>query len=648
MKGIRPHSKRKKMKFKHHQRSLELHRKRHANTKKRKGQFLTSCESKEINNGKKSPMPPSNVTKRNTSTYTSAAIAKVIGFREIYPEQQVPTLESLLKDMPREKIIRVAQVLTNLYQKEGLDNMQKFFSPNNVTLKEDFNKRFLRMKNDKSTNPHFMCVLQTSIELVKQAFTIPYKQQKAIEEQFEENLLKVILVINDKLMDFKPKTENKNSFEQIAELMVVNSFSQKDINKFDYNDVFREVFSKSIDLFEYVSTNNDFAEIYREFLKKLNIRDYKEYLTTILGIFCIIMQNALRNKEAGQDEQWAGTFHYRPEDDPDKLINTNVLDYISLLIDKDVPLGANEDYKVFRDKPLIKLSDDSYEIVNVGFLLERLFYSLYFDFQSIAKGLNITDFSDRYKQSFMEKTLLCKYLDMANDDQRYTAMNSKDIKTQHPTHGGEPDYYMRAENTVILFENKDIMINGAVKESRDYDKIIAEYKNKLLFKTHSNNKSLPVNKQKPEGIGQLVEQITKIQSEKAYWDTSVPKDSIIYPVLVVGDSKLLPDGLPALMQKWYEDNCRTKKIDMNKAKPLIVMSISTLLLYAQEFKENGFEYYFERYYKSIEASKSKRSGLVDLVNATVSFSEFMKKVYSKDFGQIYERYKDKALPIKSS
>ena len=449
-------------------------------------------------------------------------------------------------------------------------------------------------------------------------------------------------------MNFKPKTENKNSFEQIAELMVVNSFSQKDINNFNYNDVFREVFSKSIDLFEYVSTNNDFAEIYREFLRKLNMRDYKEYLTTILGIFCIIIQNALRSKEAGQDEQWAGTFHYRPEDDPDKLISTNVLDYISLLIDKDIPLGVNEDYKIFRDKPLIKLSDGSYEIVNVGFLLERLFYSLYFDFQSIANGLNITDFSDRYKQSFMEKTLLCKYLDMANYNQRYIAMNSKDIKIQHPTNGGEPDYYMRAGNTIILFENKDIMINGAVKESRNYDKIIAEYKNKLLFKTHSNDKLLPVNKQKPEGIGQLVEQIIKIQSGNAYWDTSVPEDSIIYPVLVVGDSKLLPDGLTALMQKWYEDNCKTKKVHMNKAKPLIVMSISTLLLYSQEFKENGFEHYFEDYYKSIEASKNKRSELVDLVNATVSFSEFMKMVYPKDFGQVYEQYKDKALPIKNS
>lgn len=523
--------------------------------------------------------------------------------------------------------------------------MQKFFSPQNKALKDDFNNRFTKLQTSKPNVSFNFCVIQTATELLKQAFAVPYKRQMATEDKFEENLLKAIFVINDKLMDFKSKTENKDTLAQIAELMVVNSFSQKDINNFDYNEVYREIFTKSIDLFKYVSSNEYFAPIYKRFLGKLQIQDYQEYIRTILAIFAIVTQKAMQDKKAGQLEQWAGPFRPDANNDPDKLINRNVLDYISIPFNKDISLSENEDYKVFRDKPLIRMLDGSYEIVNVGFVLERLFTSLYFDFKTIANELNLSGFEDKYKQSFMEKTLLCKYLEMANDNQRYTALNSKDIKAQYPQNGGEPDYYMKSNNTVILFENKDIMINGAIKESRDFDKIIAEYKNKLLFKTHSNNTLLPENKQKPEGIGQLVEQITKIQNESAYWDTSVSKDSIIYPVLVIGDSKLLPDGLPVLMQKWYEDNCLTKKVDVSKAKPLIVISISTLLLYAQEFKENGFEYYFEKYYKSIETSKSKRSELVDLVNATVSFSEYMKKAHPKNFVEVYNLYKGKILSV---
>jgi ribosomal protein L17 len=590
---------------------------------------------------KTTPPPPNPHTNKNSHhrAYYSAQIVQLVGFRSIYPEQKTPELNSLLENIPREQIVKVAQVLINLYKNAEIGDMQKFFSLNNQILKEDFNNRFHKLRNTNPNVSYSFCVIQTSTELLKQAFAIPYKRQMATGNKFEENLLKAILVINDKLMDFKPKTENKNSLEQIAELMVVNSFSQKDINNFDYNEVFREIFSKSIDLFEYVSSNEYFAPIYRKFLEKLQIQDYKDYVRTIVSIFGIILQN----KQDGQKEQWAGTFHYNPTNDPDKLINTNVLDYISLSLNRDIPLNENEDYKVFRDKPLIKMPDGSYEIVNVGFVLERLFASLYFDFKTIAKELNMSGFEDNYKQSFMEKTLLCKYLEMANDGQKYTALSSEDIKAQYPKNGGEPDYYMRSDKTVILFENKDIMINGAIKEARDFDKIIAEYKNKLLFKTHSNNILLPENKQKPEGIGQLIDHVTKIQNGNVYWDTSVPKDSVIYPVLVIGDSKLLPDGLPVLMQKWYEDNCSSKKVDMNKAKPLIVIPISTLLLYAQEFKENGFECYFEEYYKSIKASKSNRSELVDWFNATVSFSEYMEKAHPKNFVDIYNLYKGKVL-----
>jgi len=185
------------------------------------------------------------------------------------------------------------------------------------------------------------------------------------------------------------------------------------------------------------------------------------------------------------------------------------------------------------------------------------------------------------------------------------------------------------------------MINGIIKQSRDIEQIINEYKNKLLLKTHSNGK--PVKTPKPEGIGQLVSQMKKIQTENAFWDKSVSKDSIIYSVLVVADSKLLPDGLSYLMQDWYSSSCDSEHIDKKTVKPLIVMSISTLLLYAKEFQKNGFEYYFEKYYESIENAKKNQSKnpFVDIINASIPFSEYMEKVYSKNFIEIFNSYKEK-------
>lgn len=639
MKRIRPHKKRKIMKFKRHQKTLES-RKKHSHKIRKQSLIETNLtiESENKKNYSVSETPKTS----NSQVYSDAQMVKVVGFKDIYPEvKNTPTLNSLLEDIPREKIIKLAQTLINLYKNTDHNGIQKFFSSKNKNLKVDFNTRFEKIH--KPNIPYNFCPIQTTTELLKQAFSIPYKHKELKEDKFEENVLKAILIINDNTTNYNHETNSSDTLEKVAEMMVVNSFSQKDINNFDYFEVYREVFTKSVDLFEYVSNDKYFAPIYQEFLKKLQITDYKEYIKTIIGLFAIIYKIA-KSKENEQHEQWAGNFVYDPKKDTNKLININVLEHIALPIQSDVSLENNDDYKVFRDKPLIKLPDGSYEIVNFGFVLERLFSSLYFDFKNIAKKLDLSNFDDEYKQSFMEKNLLCKYLEMINSSKQYKAMSSKESQLLSKK-GGEPDYYFSSnKGTVILFENKEIMINGEVKQSRDFDKIISEFKNKLLLKTHSNGKE--IKKPKPEGIGQLVEQILKIQSGNAFWDKDVSKESTIYPVLVIGDSKLLPDGLAYLMQKWYDDNCIAKKVNINKTKPLIVMSISTLLLYSKEFKKNGFEYYFERYYKSIENSKRKRTKnpFLDITNSTISFSEYMKMLYPKDFIEIYNTYKNKISP----
>ena len=193
---------------------------------------------------------------------------------------------------------------------------------------------------------------------------------------------------------------------------------------------------------------------------------------------------------------------------------------------------------------------------------------------------------------------------------------------------------------IILFENKDILINGKIKESRNFNKIISEYKNKLLLKTYKDKEVLKT--PKPEGIGQLIEQIKKIQNNSAFWDKEASSENIVYPVLVVGDSRLLPDGMSYLMQKWYEERCVSEHIDLSHIRPLIVLSISTLLLYAKEFESKGIEYYFEQYYKSLDMAKKRTDNpLLKASNLSVSFSEYMKNVYPKDFSETYELYKKK-------
>ena len=638
MRGIKPNRKRKLIKFAKHQKTIEKRNKRPYPKKNKKKCTLRKSYAKE----KQTPIKSKNSLQKN-QVYTNVQMQRVIGFKDIYPELSTPpSIESLLKPMPRENLVKVAQILINLYKNAKAEDMQKFFSKNNLALKDEFNKRFSR--NKKGSESYNFCTSQTPVELLKYSFAIPYAKKELKESEFEERLLKVILIINDNLTDYTYDSNNKSGLEKLAEMMVVNSFSQKDINNFNLSEVVREMLTKSIDLFEYVSSDIYFAPIYKRFLEKLQIQDYQKYILSIFGLFTIIYQNVTINTQNKQVEQWAGTFTYDQKNDLHGLINTNVLDYISLEIGENIMLNDNEDYRSFRNKPLIKLPDGSYEISNVGFLLERLFYSLYFDFKTIAKELNIKGFEDQYKQSFMEKTLLCKYLEKINCKNQYKAMSSKEcLAIKNKNDDGEPDYYMKSKSgNIILFENKEILINGKIKESRDFNKIISEYKNKLLLKTYNDKGILRV--PKPEGIGQLIEQIRKIQNNKAFWDKEASSKNVVYPVLVIGDSRLLPDGVAYLMQKWYEDRCISEQINTTNIRPLVVLSISTLLLYAKEFETKGIEYYFEQYYTSIETAKIKiLDPLLKVSNLSVSFSDYMKNVYSKDFSEIFESYKKKII-----
>lgn len=628
MRGIKPNRKRKAKKFAKHQKTLEI-RNRRPSPKKRRKKKVKYAAIYEHNTGPKPAVFKSKSSQKGNMTYSDFQVQMVVGFKDMYPEQpSTISIISLLTPIPRENIIKVAQVLINLYKNAKAEDMQKFFSAENKELKEDFNKRFSRYK--KSNQSYNFCTLQTPIELLKQAFSIPYVQKELQEQELEERLLKAILAINDKLTNYTYQSNENDTFEKLAELMVVNSFSQKDINNFDDFEVFREVLTKSVDLFEYVSNDKYFEPIYQGFLNKMQIKEHKEYLISIMGLFTIIK------------DQGAGTFVYDPKEDLDNLINTNVLDYISLPLNKDIALEENEDYRAFRNKPLIKLPNGSYEIVNTGFLIERLFSSLYFDFKTIAREFNISGFEDQYKQNFMEKTLLCKYLENINNKNQYKAMNSKDcIAICKKGDDGEPDYYMKSRSgNVLLFENKEILINGKIKESRDFNKIITEYKNKLLLKTYNDKGAIKT--PKPEGIGQLIEQIKKIQNNRAFWDKEVSSESRIYPILVIGDSKLLPDGMSYLMQKWYEDRCKSEHVNRSNVRPLIVLSIATLLLYAKEFEKNGFEYYFEKYYWSIDNIKKQREDpFLACANLSVSFSEYMKSVYPKSFVDTFNSYKKK-------
>lgn len=60
--------------------------------------------------------------------YTSAEMAQVMEFKVFYPEvKEYPTIESLLGSVSRQDLIRIAQLLENIYHEPSFENVQKGF-----------------------------------------------------------------------------------------------------------------------------------------------------------------------------------------------------------------------------------------------------------------------------------------------------------------------------------------------------------------------------------------------------------------------------------------------------------------------------------------------------------------------------------------
>jgi hypothetical protein len=184
------------------------------------------------------------------------------------------------------------------------------------------------------------------------------------------------------------------------------------------------------------------------------------------------------------------------------------------------------------------------------------------------------------------------------------------------------------DNHTLLFECKDIKINGALIETHDYSVIIDEYKNKLYEKTfkYQNGEKVMLSSPKPIGIGQLVENINNIRQGK-YGDHNLPITGIIYPVLVLSDYKILPIGFPDIANDWYCQGLESHNLRENN-KPLIIMSFITLIVYSNRFQEDGFDYYFEEYYKYIDSIDRTQP------EHYISFDMFMER-YAFDLKDFY-------------
>lgn len=477
-----------------------------------------------------------------------------------------------------------------------------------------------------------------SLELLRRAYSIGYHQFNENEspvdiDKLQYETVRLITQINEDLMKYKIADGQK---QNLAKLVYTNNASSYDILYYDMQNEYLYQLIQAVYFFRLLEGNVRYKALLEEFNCRYGIKDWREYVRTIVALFCIS-----KNHE--------GYIKGSLDIDVDSLMSPSVLDKISIEynIDK-IPYKSkdeydnegNSDYRIFRSKPIFKLKNGDYAVHSRPLLTGRLYSSLYFDFLDIAESITQKhpDISNLFTSEFVEKTLFCGLLKECLSDS-YTGYDEEALKRTYKITDGElgyPDYLLKSQKGVILFECKDIRINAWIKEQRNYDLISTELINKLVCKTYKidykNKKHVDVNP-KRIGCGQIAGHVANIRKGQFPWDNTLQLDVTVYPVLVIADNRLLVEGLTPIIQTWMCECLSNEGIDSNMEKPLIIMSPLNLLKYQNLFKKNGFEQYFEEYYQSIRQSFVDG---VSAINTLISFDEFMSK-YPFNLGELGEQ-----------
>ena len=500
-----------------------------------------------------------------------------VSFSDLFPEEEVPSIVEIIRHYPRPTIIQIACTLGQFYGEGEVERFNIFFSPKNHHQWLDIQKRFKRFLST-ATFPnakYYFSSFVTGLELLRYSYSLPPVIDTNIfrEEEFEWQLFRAILIINQyTICRFKSNQElNK------CQLMYLNNLCYVDIGK-DLETLLFQQLVYSYYFFTFLENDNGGLHTLLTAFESKYAISWRAYVLTIVSLYVLLRKEG------------TGKLNKNLKIDKTGTLNNNVLKTISMPStsifkyssdNKDDRTG-NSDYRYFRESPLID-EGDSYFLHSPSIVLGKLYNGLYFDFaainQALPKEQRIGNVPHLFQEEFIQNDLLITLTKQICDKRSRICTESsmkKRIPKKREKELGPPDLLIISHKNVILFECKDIRLNGWVKEQKDYELIIQELEGKIIG-LRDNHK----------GIGQLIGHIKSIRDGIFRWEKVSPGKKV-YPVLILSDPSIIQDGLYGIVCDKYEESLHINQVrDIAANRPIILMSVFTLYKYSDCFRKDG-------------------------------------------------------------
>lgn len=579
-------------------------------------------------------------------------IKRVIQYSDLFPEQanNLPDVRTFIKGLNREDLCTItANMVSRLNGMPFFDNtldpgnneydfVRFFLSDRDIVFTQDIiNRHTAAVKRlPINYNGGFIATGKAAIMSFQRLFfSVEPEKKSDRSSQIEKNFSKALLRVNENVYeaDYDGKKHMSEPLDlKLAHLYLAYNYANEDVESLDINDAFRRQLTKSITLFTFLFRSKDrrIKLLRRKFLSHFRIRNWSEYI-----IPHVMTIQYLHGKSGMLMIRGNSKYGRRAR----RVIEKSCIEKDAIIMEKD-----NSDFKAFRGKPYIRMKKHHYAITNLTFVVEHIYNSIYFELKNMRKHagfMNDDEFRQFYTTEFSQKFMFEGYVKQCMPLIILKALSGSECdailvkaKTEGRVTDGivPPDYYVKVPEGCILFEFKDSLTNAKVKESRNAENLFKDIKKKFFENDKGRHK----------GVKQLLDSIEAIQKGYFFFD-NVRSDSVIYPVIVVDNPVYSMRGMHTVLEYMMREECSKRGLRNEKIKPLILMDVAMLKLYADYFKKNGMITTFEQYYKFVNPNGVQTKE--DLFEILLSFTEYMKDKSIGNMHRVFDRLLYEAAPI---
>lgn len=511
-------------------------------------------------------------------------IATVLTIENIFPEE--PDFEYLnyLKRIEKNVLIHLISFI-NL--KDGLD-ISNIVSDYKINQEVQAKINTIKYEDDKQV---FLFNEYTKIKLAE----IVLSNQKKLNEDsdlpvFEQELLllKIILKINSEyyLEIEKPLlTKHIRNFKEFEE-EVINQYILTQFQVFELGLKENKLYEllklsyctiyKLQYLLKFLEQNEVLGNLNLELLKFFNQKSNNDFVIEAKKAFGLIINAYHKNN-----------YKFKISEGSLKILNSFIIDDLEI---------EDNDFTSIKKKPVLFYNQTDFSIINFFLFIDLFTRFLKFKIKELYEALEIDKthklgtFFSYFPKKFSEEYLSEKILNDIFSKPYYYKIQKTGTERKN-----EPDFYVRYQNTIFLFEIKDLFINSKVKSSKSLDEILGEFNKKF------------VGKNQDVGIMQLIKHIELINNKKFQFDhlSNIKNNIKIYPIILVHDRILQAPGINLKLNKIFKIEA-SKITTSHVIKDLVIMDIDTLISIIDDIKDNhkAFIKHLDYHIKCMNSSKN--------------------------------------------